>query len=51
MLKIWPRDTILIKGEEDLAKRYYPVKGDEIWPRDTILIKGDVNLSKKYYPH
>ena len=36
--KIWPRDTILVKG-------------DEIWPRDTILIKGDENMAKRYYPH
>ena len=33
--KIWPRDSILVKG-------------DEIWPRDTILIKGDENMTKRY---
>ena len=39
MTKIWPRDTILIKGDENIARR------------DTILIKGDENMANRYYPH
>ena len=38
MTKIWPRDTILINGDENMA-------------RDTILIKGDENMAKRYYPN
>ena len=43
MTKIWPRDTILIKGDENMVKK--------IWLRNTILIKGDENMANRYYPH
>ena len=32
------KNTILIKGDEIITKRYY-------------LIKGDENMAKRYYPH
>ena len=46
-MKIWPRDTILIKGDQEIPsslrmtkKRYYPhYRMKKIWPRDTILLR------------
>ena len=47
-----PRDIILIKGDENMAKRYYSsLRVTNIWPRDTILIKDEENMAKRYYPH